>query len=118
MGQSSFQEEINKMKLVFSLLAIAIICLMATTRTQAGCGQYGCCYCGSQSGRVIRRNGKYRVNCNPGAYCDCGYNDYTYTYYGVCCDRYGGCGCGNVAASLPAGSGVSISERSQHCLAR
>merc|ERR1712029_785609 len=83
------------------ILAIVMALCLTATVTRAGCAQFGCCYCNTQSGNVIY-TGRYREDCNPGYYCKCGYNDYTRTYFGVCGNRrtFNGGGCTSVAASI------------------
>merc|ERR1711973_173326 len=75
-----------KMKLLLSM--VLAVCLMVTM-AQANCGQFGCCFCGSQDGIVIETGSK-APDCNPGYDCSCGYNSHTQTYYGTCAGRKDG----------------------------
>merc|ERR1711951_207947 len=70
----------TKMKVILSII---LALYLVVTLAQAGCNQYGCCWCGSQTGRIIY-TGSRAPRCNPGFHCDCGYNHYTRTYYGTC----------------------------------
>merc|ERR1712029_1050031 len=76
----SYQHFVDNMKLILPILLT--LCLMATM-ANAGCNQYGCCYCGSQTGIVIR-TGQFAPRCISGYYCYCGYNHFSQTYYGTC----------------------------------
>jgi len=68
----------------FSALLICSLVFLATLPwAEAGCGQYGCCYCGTASGNVIN-DGRYRTTCHSGTSCDCGYDEVLRSFFGHC----------------------------------
>merc|ERR1711915_58213 len=68
----------------FSALLICSLVFLATLPwVEAGCGQHGCCYCGTATGNVIN-DGRYRTTCHSGTSCDCGYDEVLRSYFGHC----------------------------------
>ena len=65
--------------------ALFIFFLALLNLAEAGCDENGCCFCTDQSGEVVRATkGPYRLNCNVGFFCACGYNSEQEWFYGAC----------------------------------
>merc|ERR1712055_1050371 len=81
----SFSITDNPQKMKIPALFIFFLALL--NLADAGCGENGCCFCTDQSGEVVRATkGPYRLNCNDGFYCACGYNPEQEYFYGTCAE--------------------------------
>ena len=67
------------------VLGLGLLLLALASLTEAGCDQNGCCYCNSQTGRIINQ-GRYSTDCDPGFFCDCKYKERTRKFFGQCDD--------------------------------
>ena len=85
-GISPSQNHLNDPDMKTSVvLGLGLLLLAMASLTEAGCDQNGCCYCNSQTGRIINQ-GRYSTDCDPGFFCDCKYKERTRKFFGQCDD--------------------------------
>ena len=85
-GISPSQNHLNDPDMKTSVvLGLGLLLLAMASLTEAGCDQNGCCYCNSQTGRIVNQ-GRYSTDCDPGFICDCKYKERTRKFFGQCDD--------------------------------
>jgi len=69
------------------LIVAVFVAVALLAGIEAGCGQFGCCYCHKDEGYVINQGRYYQTDCDAGYDCICNHNERKGVFYGECVEK-------------------------------